>query len=145
MTRKTSLNASDTISTTKFRRSQSQRIFENVLAPFKPGAGPPDKEQLKSYWKQIFVAETESKNKYVYCLEGNHHISYRATGRFSCEAALTLALTDAEKLPGGKNFGGVLTPSSGLGNAFLDRLINEKGNTDHLIKFSGPLNITTSS
>ena len=45
----------------------------------------------------------------------------RATTRMVCEAALALAL-QADGLPGGRAFGGVLTPASGLGDVLLARL-----------------------
>ena len=39
-----------------------------------------------------------------------------------CESALTIALCN--DLPGGENFGGVLTPASGLGQPLIERLKN---------------------
>jgi short subunit dehydrogenase-like uncharacterized protein len=45
----------------------------------------------------------------------------RATVKFLCEAALSLAL-NAEQLPGGPKRGGVLTPATGLGDVLVDRL-----------------------
>jgi short subunit dehydrogenase-like uncharacterized protein len=40
------------------------------------------------------------------------------------ESALCLAIEDPETLPGGKFFGGLLTPSIGLGNVLIKRLKN---------------------
>jgi short subunit dehydrogenase-like uncharacterized protein len=45
----------------------------------------------------------------------------RATTKMVCTAALTL-LQDPEGLPGGVQGGGVLTPASGLGQVFVERL-----------------------
>jgi short subunit dehydrogenase-like uncharacterized protein len=45
----------------------------------------------------------------------------RATVKFLCEAALSLAL-NADQLPGGPMRGGVLTPATGLGDVLVDRL-----------------------
>ncbi len=45
----------------------------------------------------------------------------RATTRMVCEAALALAL-ELDQLPGGRVFGGVLTPATGLGDVLLARL-----------------------
>lgn len=45
----------------------------------------------------------------------------RATTRMVCEAALALA-GDVGRLPGGKRYGGVLTPASGFGAVLVDRL-----------------------
>ena len=45
----------------------------------------------------------------------------RATTKMVCEAATCLAL-NADQLPGGPEFGGVLTPAAALGNVLLGRL-----------------------
>ena len=45
----------------------------------------------------------------------------RATVKFLCEAALSLAL-NADQLPGGPQRGGVLTPATGLGDVLVERL-----------------------
>ena len=45
----------------------------------------------------------------------------RATTIFVCEAALALAL-DAPRLPGGAQWGGVLTPATALGAVLAERL-----------------------
>jgi short subunit dehydrogenase-like uncharacterized protein len=49
--------------------------------------------------------------------------SNRATVRFVCESALSLAL-NADALPGGQARGGVLTPATGLGEVLAERLRN---------------------
>jgi short subunit dehydrogenase-like uncharacterized protein len=45
----------------------------------------------------------------------------RATVKFLCEAALSLAL-NADQLAGGQKRGGVLTPAAGLGDVLVERL-----------------------
>jgi short subunit dehydrogenase-like uncharacterized protein len=45
----------------------------------------------------------------------------RATTKMLCEAALALAL-QRDELPGGRTFGGLLTPASGLGEVLVERL-----------------------
>lgn len=45
----------------------------------------------------------------------------RATVKFLCESALSLAL-QSDELPGGKNRGGILTPATGLGDVLAQRL-----------------------
>lgn len=45
----------------------------------------------------------------------------RATTKMLCESALALAL-EADRLPGGKAHGGVLTPASALGTVLVERL-----------------------
>ena len=45
----------------------------------------------------------------------------RATVKFLCESALSLAL-NTDQLPGGLQRGGVLTPATGLGDVLAKRL-----------------------
>mgnify|MGYP000167304651 FL=1 len=45
----------------------------------------------------------------------------RATTKMVCESALCLAL-QLDALPGGRGYGGLLTPASGLGQVLVDRL-----------------------
>jgi short subunit dehydrogenase-like uncharacterized protein len=47
---------------------------------------------------------------------------YKMTSRMAVECALCLAVEDPETLPGGAGFGGLLTPSIGLGNVLIKRL-----------------------
>lgn len=45
----------------------------------------------------------------------------RATVKFVCESALSLAL-HMDELPGGQTRGGILTPATGLGEVLAERL-----------------------
>lgn len=45
----------------------------------------------------------------------------RATTKMLCESALALA-TQIDDLPGGRKYGGLLTPASGLGDVLVQRL-----------------------
>ena len=45
----------------------------------------------------------------------------RATVKFVCESALGLAV-DVDRLPGGVQRGGILTPATGLGDVLVERL-----------------------
>ncbi|WP_242065588.1 hypothetical protein [Trichocoleus sp. FACHB-262] len=45
----------------------------------------------------------------------------RATVKFVCESALSLAL-QIDELPGGQTRGGILTPATGLGEVLAERL-----------------------
>ena len=49
---------------------------------------------------------------------------YKMTSRMAVESALCLSIEDPETLPGGKRFGGLLTPSIGLGDVLIKRLKN---------------------
>ena len=48
---------------------------------------------------------------------------YKVTSKFAAECALSL-LEHPENLPGGSEYGGVLTSASGLGNILIERLKN---------------------
>ena len=76
----------------------------------------------------------KSKNgdKKLFRVHGKGDPGYRVTSKFVCESALTL-VKENEKLPGGKEYGGVLTPASGLGQPLIDRL-SLSG-----VNFEGPL------
>ena len=50
---------------------------------------------------------------------------YKVTSKFAAECALSL-LEDPQSLPGGREYGGVLTSASGLGNVLIERLKNKK-------------------
>ena len=47
---------------------------------------------------------------------------YKSTSKLVCESALALARSD--DLPGGNEYGGVLTSAVGLGEVLIDRLKN---------------------
>ena len=48
---------------------------------------------------------------------------YKVTSKLVCESAVSL-LGDHSLLPGGESWGGVLTPSSGIGSVLIKRLKN---------------------
>lgn len=85
-----------------------------------PGDGPTKEARDNGWFKSIFVAETEDGEKKVARLSGGGDPGYSGTSKFVSEAAL--ALLHSKGLPGGENFGGVLTPAVGLGDALIERL-----------------------
>jgi short subunit dehydrogenase-like uncharacterized protein len=54
-------------------------------------------------------------------MSGSGDPGYKVTSKLVCEGALSL-LGDHNNLPGGANYGGILTASSGLGGVLIDRL-----------------------
>ena len=56
-------------------------------------------------------------------MKGSGDPGYKVTSKFVCESALSL-LGDQKNLPGGSDYGGILTSSSGLGHVLVDRLKN---------------------
>ena len=85
-----------------------------------PGSGPSEKSMNKNWLYVHTHAQGEVEGTNV-----KSHLyfptdpGYRETARMVAEAGLTLALTDPSKLPG---TAGVLTPASGCGMPYLDRL-----------------------
>jgi short subunit dehydrogenase-like uncharacterized protein len=86
-----------------------------------PGGGPSEETMKKGWFRYEllgFARDTLRAHGLIYHQgdPGN-----RATVKFLCEAALSLALqTDA--LPGGSQRGGILTPATGLGDILAERL-----------------------
>ena len=98
----------------------------------KPGEGPSEETMRKGFFDCLYTAEAEDGSVSVFRMHGKGDPGYRVTSKFVCESALTLIHSE-DKLPGGKDYGGLLTPASGLGQPLIDRL-SKVG-----IFFEGPL------
>ena len=98
----------------------------------KPGEGPSEETMRKGFFDCLYTAEAEDGSVSVFRMYGKGDPGYRVTSKFVCESALTLIHSE-DKLPGGKDYGGLLTPASGLGQPLIDRL-SKVG-----IFFEGPL------
>ena len=86
-----------------------------------PGEGPSEAAMDSGGFKCDFVGGTALRGQQVrgrIATKGDP--GNRATTKFVCEAAAALVM---DKLPGGKAFGGVLTPSTAIGQALVDRLV----------------------
>jgi short subunit dehydrogenase-like uncharacterized protein len=70
--------------------------------------------------------------KSVFNMSGKGDPGYKVTSKLVSECALCL-LEDEDSLPGGSEYGGVLTSASGLGHSLISRL-SKVG-----INFDGPL------
>ena len=95
-----------------------------LVRPFllKPGEGPSQEMQDKGWFRSTFVAQAEDGEIKICSLYGSGDPGYKSTSKLVCESALTLA--KAEELPGGNEYGGVLTSAVGLGDALINRLKN---------------------
>jgi short subunit dehydrogenase-like uncharacterized protein len=95
-----------------------------LVRPFlpKPGEGPDQEMQDKGWFRSTFVAQAEDGETKICSLYGSGDPGYKSTSKLVCESALTLARSDV--LPGGDEYGGVLTSAVGLGDALIDRLKN---------------------
>ena len=98
----------------------------------KPGEGPSEETMENGFFDSFFTAELDNGEKKLFRVHGKGDPGYKVTSKFVCESALTL-VKDREKLPGGNEYGGVLTPASGLGQPLIDRL------SLNGVHFEGPL------
>ena len=98
----------------------------------KPGEGPSEETMENGFFDSFFTAELDNGEKKLFRVHGKGDPGYKVTSKFVCESALTL-VKDRENLPGGNEYGGVLTPASGLGQPLIDRL------SSNGVHFDGPL------
>jgi short subunit dehydrogenase-like uncharacterized protein len=96
------------------------RHFLQSLLP-QPGSGPSEKT-LNEGWFRCELLGLGSEGQKVQGLIGERgDPGNRATVKFLCESALSLAL-NGDELPGGAQRGGILTPATGLGEVLAQRL-----------------------
>ena len=89
----------------------------------KPGEGPSQKAMDSGFFKSRFLVETQDGFR-AFSMSSSGDPGYKMTSRMACESALCLAIEDPADLPGGVEFGGLLTPSIGLGDVLIKRLKN---------------------
>ena len=89
----------------------------------KPGEGPSQEAMDSGFFKSRFLVETQDGFR-AFSMSSSGDPGYKMTSRMACESALCLAVENPEELPGGAGFGGLLTPSIGLGNVLIKRLKN---------------------
>ena len=68
------------------------------------------------------MARSEDNEKKICSMYGSGDPGYKSTAKLVCESAMALARSD--NLPGGSEYGGVLTSAVGLGEVLVDRLKN---------------------
>ena len=97
--------------------------LNRLVRPFlrKPGQGPDQKARDSGFFKCTFVVKGKNGEEKIYGLRGSGDPGYKVTSKLVCESAISL-LGDGSLLPGGALWGGLLTPSSGLGNVLVERL-----------------------
>ena len=86
-----------------------------------PGEGPSEAERDAGWFDCKFILETADGETLVSAIRGDGDPGYKVTSKLVTEAALCL-VEDADTLPGGTGYGGVLTSASGLGMALVKRL-----------------------
>ena len=108
--------------------------LKRAVKPFlpKPGEGPSEDIQENGWFDCKYIVEAEDGQKSVFNMHAKGDPGYKVTSKLVSECALCL-VKDIDSLPGGEEYGGVLTSASGLGDALIKRLINAG------ISFEGPL------
>ena len=98
--------------------------IKHLVRPFlpKPGEGPSQEQQDKGWFRSTFVASSEDGERKVCSMYGSGDPGYKSTAKLVCESAMTLAKSN--DLPGGSEYGGVLTSAVGLGDELIARLKN---------------------
>tara|TARA_B100001173_G_scaffold41902_1_gene32701 strand:+ start:401 stop:1582 length:1182 start_codon:yes stop_codon:yes gene_type:complete len=98
--------------------------IKHLFRPFlkKPGEGPTQEQQDNGWFRSTFVAFSEDGERKVCSMYGSGDPGYKSTAKLVCESALALA--KSKDLPGGNEYGGVLTSAVGLGEVLIDRLKN---------------------
>ena len=96
--------------------------LKHLVRPFlpKPGEGPSQETQDNGWFRATFVATSEDNERKICSMYGSGDPGYKSTAKLVCESALALARSN--ELPGGQEYGGVLTSAVGLGDVLVERL-----------------------
>lgn len=86
-----------------------------------PGSGPSEASMDGGSFRCEWIGKSASGHTVRGRIADQGDPGNRATTKMLCEAALALAL-QRDELPGGRTFGGLLTPASGLGEVLVERL-----------------------
>jgi short subunit dehydrogenase-like uncharacterized protein len=86
-----------------------------------PGDGPSETTMNNGWFRCELIGKTTDGRKVKGVIRDQGDPGNRATVKFLCESALSLAL-NFDQLPGGAQRGGVLTPATALGDVLAERL-----------------------
>ena len=101
------------------QQPQTRSLLQPILP--KPGEGPSEQTMNEGWFACELVGTAVDGRQVRGLVRDQGDPGNRATVKFVCEAALSLALQTNE-LPGGKTRGGILTPATGLGDVLAERL-----------------------
>lgn len=96
------------------------RPFMKTMLP-QPGDGPSEKTMNEGWFLCDLVGIASDGRKVKGVIRDQGDPGNRATVKFLCESALSLAL-NFDQLPGGQERGGILTPATALGEVLAERL-----------------------
>lgn len=103
-----------------FSREAGRRVVKRLAR--KPGEGPSEKTMKEGWFTTDLIATSADGRKSRARLEFRGDPGNRATALFVSEAAFALA-SDFDRLPTGDARGGLLTPATGLGGRYAERLL----------------------
>ena len=108
----------------------------------KPGTGPSVATMDQGWFRCELLGLAADGRSMRGLIRNQGDPGNRSTVKFVCESALALAL-ESDRLPGGPDRGGVLTPATGLGEVLVERLRNagvaiEIGGATTVAGVSGP-------
>ena len=98
----------------------------------KPGEGPSKEVRENGWFSATYKALAEDGDVSIFKMHGKGDPGYKITSLLVTESALCL-VENEQDLPGGSDYGGILTSASGLGGALISRLKNAG------IVFEGPM------
>ena len=101
------------------QQPQGRSLLQPILP--QPGSGPSEQTMNEGWFSCELVATGMDGRKVRGLIRDQGDPGNRATVKFVCESALSLAL-QLDELPGGQARGGILTPATGLGDVLVERL-----------------------
>ncbi|MFB2898065.1 trans-acting enoyl reductase family protein [Aerosakkonemataceae cyanobacterium BLCC-F50] len=115
----TSVNAGLALFTGALQQPVVRSLFQPLLP--QPGTGPSEQAMNEGWFSCELIGTGIDGRKVRSLIRGQGDPGNRATVKFLCESALSLA-EQPDELPGGEKRGGVLTPATGLGEVLAKRL-----------------------
>ena len=101
------------------QQPQVRSLLQPILP--QPGSGPSEQTMNEGWFSCELIGTTVDGRKVRGLIRDQGDPGNRATVKFVCESALSLAL-QTDELPGGQERGGILTPATGLGDVLAERL-----------------------
>ena len=114
-----SLSAGSFTSQAALRLAPVRNLAQKLAPP--PGAGPSEASMDGGSFRCQWVGHSASGKTVRGMIADQGDPGNRATTKMLCESALALAL-QLDELPGGRQYGGLLTPASALGDVLVQRL-----------------------